>query len=149
MVIAQFVSILLSTLVVGIYWGPWIALSRSFAALPPQVFVPVVHRMDRNLGSLMTVLAPLSLASVVVTLLLSTSAPRALALTCVAVVLLVIPVIVTVAIEVPIVAKIRSWAPDELPADWRAQRDRWVSFHLFRVIPGFAGLAALVLAAIL
>jgi CHASE1-domain containing sensor protein len=51
-------------------------------------------------------------------------------------------------IEVPIVKRIRPWTVSTLPDNWQQLRDRWVSFHLIRVLGGFAGLALLVAGAI-
>ena len=70
----------------------------------------------------------------------------ALILSSAALVLFVITLIVTAAIEVPVVKTVRGWTSTPLPENWQRLRDRWVSFHLARVIPGFLGLAALVIA---
>jgi uncharacterized membrane protein len=55
---------------------------------------------------------------------------------------------VTLVVEVPIVAQIESWTPQTLPGNWQQLRDRWVSFHLLRVIPSIAGLTLLVVSAV-
>ena len=55
------VSIVLAALVVGVFWGPWLALTRSIRTLTPEVFLVVVHRLDRNLGRIMTVLFPVTM----------------------------------------------------------------------------------------
>lgn len=61
----ELISIVLLTLVSGMYWGPWLALSRSMATFEPEVFLPVVARMNRNMGPLMIVLMPIALLSTV------------------------------------------------------------------------------------
>jgi uncharacterized membrane protein len=147
--IVDLVSILLVALVFGVYWGPWIALTRTLGEFGPGPFLAIVHRLDRNLGTLMTVLLPLALASIIAVAVLAFAVPLAFWLTVAAFVCLVFTLVVTVAIEVPIVTRIRSWTIDTMPVDWAAQRDRWISFHLARVIPGAAALVLLAAGAIL
>jgi hypothetical protein len=137
-------SILLAALTFGVFWGPWIALTRSIRRLGPDTFLEIVHLLDRNLGGLMSVLMPVTILSLVPALFL-THGPR-LFLSVAALVLFVVTLIVTAAIEVPVVKIVRGWTSTPLPANWEALRDRWLSFHLARVIPGFLGVAALVIA---
>jgi len=145
--LAQAISIVLAALTFGVFWGPWIALTRSMSTLSPDTFLAVVHRLDTNLAGLMTVLFPVTLLSIVAVGTLSVGQPAfygaAVALAAFGVALLV-----TLRVEVPIVARIRTWSAGTMPGNWQAQRDRWVSFHLARVIPGFLGLAALVVGSI-
>ncbi|MFD1547565.1 anthrone oxygenase family protein [Nonomuraea guangzhouensis] len=143
----ELVSVLLSTLVVGVFWGPWLALSRSMASFEAAAFLAIAHRMNRNLATPMTVLMPLALASIVPVLFLSYG-KQGFYLALVALALLVVALLVTVAVEVPIVKQIATWTVGTLPDDWQRLRDRWVSFHIVRVVAGIAGLAFLVAAAI-
>jgi hypothetical protein len=140
-IILEAAAILLAALVFGIYWGPWIALSRSFAGFDGPSFQRVVHQMDRNLGGLMTVLTPITLAAIAADAVLTASPLAYIALG-----LFVVTLIVTIAIEVPVVTKLRG---DVLPDGWERLRDRWIRFHLARVIPGFVGLGFLVTAGLM
>ena len=142
--IVETVSILLASLVFGVFWGPWIALTRSIRSLTPEVFLEVVHRLDKNLGGLMSVLMPVTILSLVPALFLTRGIPLLLSIA--ALVLFVVTLVVTAAVEVPVVKTVRGWSVTPLPEDWQTLRDRWGSFHLLRVIPGFLGLAALVIA---
>jgi len=140
----EVVSILFAVLVFGVFWGPWIALTRSIRTLGPDTFLEVVHRLDRNLGGLMGVLMPVTILLLVPALFLTHGLQLVLSIA--ALMLFVVTLIVTAAIEVPVVKIIRGWTSTPLPANWEQLRDRWVSFHLARVIPGFLGVAALVIA---
>ena len=139
---AELVAIVLSALVAGVFWGPWVGLTRSIATFPAEAFLAVGHRLNRNLGPLMTVLMPVALVSIAAVLVLSAGA--AFWLTLAALVLFVVALVVTVVVEVPIATRIASWTITTLPADWERQRDRWASVHIVRVVAGIAGLALLV-----
>jgi hypothetical protein len=60
----ELISIVLSALVGGMYWGPWLALSRSMSTFRPEVFLDIVERMNRNMESVMTILTPVALLSI-------------------------------------------------------------------------------------
>ena len=143
--ILELLSILLAALVSGVFWGPWLAVSRSMSTFTPVVFLALVHRMDRNLGSVMGILMPVALVSMAAVLVDSYRArPETFYLTLSALVLFLMTLLVTALVEVPIVEKIRDWTVSTMPTDWRKLRDRWVRFHLLRVVGGLAGLALLV-----
>ena len=147
--IAHLVSIFLSALVMGVYWGPWVALSRSFRTFEPDVFLAVVRRMSQNLAPLMTVLAPVALLSVVPVLFLSyRTHPQTFFLSLMGLALFLVALVVTVGVEVPIVQRIEVCTVSTLPDDWPQLRDRWVAFHLIRVGASAAGLVLLLIGAI-
>jgi hypothetical protein len=146
---AEVVSIVLLALIGGMYWGPWLALTRTMAAFEPEVFLAVVDRLSRNMAPVMTVLTPLALLSTAPVLAFSYgSRPATFALTIVSLVLLGITLLVTVQVEVPIVRRIESWTVATVPEDWEQQRDRWGAFHLLRVVPAVVALVVLVVAAV-
>ena len=142
----QLTSIALLSLVFGVFWGPWLALSRSMATFEPAVFLPIVTRMYKNLAGVMTVLMPLTLASVIAVIIFSRGTDFVLALA--SLVAFIVSIIVTMAIEVPQVKTIVAWTAETLPADWQEPRDRWVAFHPMRLIAGFVALVLLLVAAI-
>jgi uncharacterized membrane protein len=146
---AELLNILLSALVTGVFFGPWVGLTRSIATFGPQAFLAIGHRLNLNIGPLMTVLMPLALFSAVPTLILSFGArPATFTLTLAGLALYVVALLVTMIIEVPIAQRIRSWSEPTLPADWQRQRDRWASVHIVRVVSGIVGLALLVAGAV-
>jgi hypothetical protein len=136
-------SITLATLVLGVFWGPWLALTRSIKTLPPETFLVVVHRLDKNLGGVMGVLFPVTLLSMIPVLALTATQPVTFVLEVTGFLLFVLALVVTAAVEVPIVKQIRGWTPSTMPADWEQLRDRWVSFHVLRVLPGIVGVVLL------
>ena len=147
--IFELVSIVLSAVVGGMYWGPWLALSRSIGTFKPEVFLDVVDRLNGNMAGLMTVLTPAGLLSIVPVLFLSYSErPVTFYLNLAGFILFLVALLVTVLIEVPIVKQINGWTVATLPTNWTQLRDRWSSFHIVRVVAGIGGVALLVAGAI-
>lgn len=137
----EIVSIVLLALVGGLYWGPWLALSRSMSTFTPEVFLAIVKRMSLNMAPVMTVLTPVALLSTAPVLILSYGTrPATFYLTLAALALFVLTLLVTMLVEVPIVKQIETWTVATLPKNWEQLRNRWMSFHLLRVIPAIVGL---------
>jgi uncharacterized membrane protein len=147
--IFELASIVLSAVVGGMYWGPWLALSRSINTFKPEVFLDVVDRLNGNMAGLMTVLTPAGLLSIVPVLFLSYSQrPVTFYLNLAGFILFLVALLVTVLIEVPIVKQITGWTVATLPTNWAQLRDRWGSFHIVRVVAGIGGVAFLTAGAI-
>jgi len=53
LMIWELISIVLSTLVTGVIWGPWVALSRSISTFAPEVILAIVNRLSRNTAPVM------------------------------------------------------------------------------------------------
>jgi uncharacterized membrane protein len=145
----QLISIILSALTVGMFHGPWIALSRSMKTFSPEFFLQIVDRMNSNMAPVMTVLMPGTMLSIIPVLLSSyRQQPMVFNLTAAALLFFLIALLVTVVIEVPIVQQIVTWTPSTLPANWTQLRDRWMRFHVVRVVAGITSLILLLIAAI-
>ena len=147
--IFELVSVVFLTLVSGMYWGPWLALSRSLATFEPPVFLAIVHRLNLNMAPLMTILMPVALLSAVPVLFISYSArPQTFYLTLAGFALFVVTLLVTVLIEVPIAKQIETWTVSSLPDNWQQLRDRWGTFHIVRMAPSLVGLVLVLVGAI-
>lgn len=145
----EIVSITLLALVGGMYWGPWLAVSRSMATFEPDVFLAIVKRMSLNMAPLMTVLTPVALLSTVPVLILSYGTrPETFYLTLAALALFILTLLVTMIVEVPIVKQIETWTVATLPKNWQQLRDRWGRFHLLRIVPAIVGLVLLLVGAL-
>jgi uncharacterized membrane protein len=93
------------------------------------------------MGPLMTVLSPLSLLTAIPVLVLSYhDQSLTFCFTLAGLVLFLLALVVTVAIEVPLVKQIITWTETTLPEDWQQLRDRWGKFHGVRVLAGITGL---------
>ena len=147
--ICEIVSIVLSALVAGVFWGPWAGLTRSNATFEPDVFLAIVRRMSQNLGPLMTILMPVALLSMLPVLFLSYNGRLAtFFLTLAGLALFITALAVTMLVEVPIVKQMEIWTVPTLPGNWRQRRDRWGAFHVIRVAASLVGLVFLLAGAI-
>jgi uncharacterized membrane protein len=146
----QFISILLSALVTGVFWGTWLGLSRSIASLTPETFLTIGHAMIGNLGLVMAILMPAAiLATLPVLFLLYRRRSGALYPTLAGFALFILALVVTLIVEVPIDNQIEAWTVASLPANWEQLRDRWELFHVIRTWVSVLGLALLILGALL
>jgi uncharacterized membrane protein len=145
MKVLQFASLLLFSLVTGVFWGTWFSLSRSMSVLTPATFLEVGHTMIGNLGGPMSVLMPAALLSALIStvVLLRRGQTRSSVFTVSAFVLLLVAMVITLIVNVPIDRQIQSWTTTTLPADWSAIRDRWELYHGLRTLVSLTALACL------
>jgi uncharacterized membrane protein len=139
--IAQFSTITLFALVMGVFWGTWFALSRSIVAFRPQTFLDIGQTAIRNLAVPMRILMPLALVSAIVLLLLLPKRSNAFVLAVAGVLLMVGALLVTLTVEVPIDNQIKVWTVATLPANWEVLRDRWEFYHGMLTFLSIAALA--------
>jgi uncharacterized membrane protein len=141
----QFVTLLLFSLVTGVFWGTWFSLSRSMAAITPGTFLEVGRLMIANLGGPMSVLMPSALLSALVlcVLLFRGRQRQANLFASAALVLMAVALVITLAVNVPIDRQIQSWTTAALPPDWKVIRDRWEFYHGLRTLVSLAALACL------
>jgi uncharacterized membrane protein len=142
--LAQFSTIILFALVMGVFWGTWFALSRSIVAFRPQNFLDIGQTAIRNLAVPMSILMPMALVSALIQLALLPKRSAAFALVVAGFLLMVGALVVTLSIEVPIDNEIKVWTVTTLPADWQTMRDRWEFYHALRTFASIAALASAV-----
>ena len=107
----QFLTLLLFSLVTGVFWGTLFSLSRSMSRITPGTFLEVGRLMIANLGGPMSVLMPAALlTALVLCVWLGRIRQRPAALFAgAALVLLAAALVITLAVNVPIDYQIRSW----------------------------------------
>lgn len=141
--------ILSLSLWLGLFSGPWVALSRSFKTLHPKLFVGVVEHMSRSITPALTVLMPMAVLSMIPLLIESHGAnSAAFGFNIAAFVLTTLSLTVAVLFELPSVNEITTWNSSSIPENWRQRRDRWIVIHKIRVFTGVGGLLSLVIAAL-
>jgi uncharacterized membrane protein len=141
---AQATTIVLFSLVMGVFWGTWFSLSRTMDQLSGETFVAVGHQMIRNLGVPMAILLPLALLSALVTLVLLRQGRQTVAFWWVLAgfLLLAVALVITLAVEVPIDNQIETWTAATLPGDWRSIQSRWELWHTIRTFLSIAAVIA-------
>lgn len=145
----ELVSTFLCALVAGVFWGPWLGLSRSIKTFSGDEFLAIGHRMIRNLAPVMPFLMSAAILSIVAVLVLSFHEFRRTFYTTLAgFVLFVVALLVTLIVEVPIDNRIKMWTAATLPDNWRQLRDRWEVFHALRTAATIGGLFFLLIGAI-
>jgi hypothetical protein len=145
----ELTSIILSTLVTGVFFGPWVALSGSARSFKPEVWLDIVNRFNSNLYLVMSILMPSALLSIVPVLFLTYNGQwGTFFLNAIAVLLSAFALSVTVLVQMPIVKQMRTWTLATLPKDWEQIRDRWEAYHAVRVVASVAGLVLMLTAAI-
>lgn len=137
-----------TTVVVGVMVG--VEFSVAFVinpilnALPEDSGVLGRAHGGRMLGAVMPVWYITSLVLVAVWAIGGWRHPGA-GLVVTAGALLILSVIMSILLLVPINNRSKTWTPDNRPADWKQQQNRWDRFHYVRVaviIAAFALLAA-------
>jgi len=146
--VLEFCSVMLAAAVMGMFLGPWAALTRSLGRLEPTAFVPVLHRLSPNMAAVMTILMPAGLLAILSVIVLTAGQGLSFFAYVASFALFSAALIVTMAIEVPLVRQMETWEAAAMPPGWQHTRDRWVSFHRARVVCGLLGLAVLVAATI-
>ncbi len=144
--LAHFLHIMLYALVAGVMWGTWLSLGRTMTEYDAATFLADGKHMIANLATVMPALmistGVVSLIMVILLFRHGATTPAWLALA--ALVALVAVITVTLAVEVPIDNKTKTWTTATLPADWEQIRSRWANFHTLRTFLSLAGLAAAV-----
>jgi uncharacterized membrane protein len=147
---AQATTIVLFSLVMGVFWGTWFSLSRTMDQLSGETFVAVGHQMIRNLGVPMAILLPLALLSALVTLALLRQGRQTVAFWWVLAgfLLMTVALVITLAVEVPIDNQIQDWTAATLPGDWRSIQARWELWHTIRTFSSIAAVIAVTISAV-
>jgi uncharacterized membrane protein len=148
--LAQFVSIMLYVLVAGVMWGTWLSLGRTMTRYDAATFLADGQHMIANLATVMPVLmiSAVAIGLLTVVLLFRDRSMTAGWLALTGLLLMVAVIVVTLAVEVPIDNKIRTWTVTTLPEDWQDIRARWAAFHTLRTFLSLTAVAAAVGAAL-
>jgi len=137
--IAEFTSLVLTSLVMGVFWGTWFTLTRSIHDFPPSEFVHIGKTIIANVAIPMSIIMPATLLFMLITILLSRQVNGfSFYLYILSFVLMVITLIITVAVEVPIDNQIKTWTATTMPSNWESLRQRWDVFHTVRTFTSIA-----------
>jgi len=147
--LTQLITLVLVALVAGVFWGPWLGLSRSIDSFTPATFLAIGRTMIGNLAPVMPVLMLLAAASQLALLVLlyrqrSTGFPTV----AIGFALFLVALLVTLLVEVPIDNQLKSWTLASMPANWMDLRDKWERFHVIRTFSALVGMAMMIAATV-
>jgi uncharacterized membrane protein len=132
-------------LMVGVEFSVAFVMNRIFNALPEDSDQLARAHGGRMLGTLMPFWYVGSLALSAVWAIAGWDRPGA-GLVVVAAALLIASVIMSLLLLVPINNRGKTWTPENRPADWKEQMNRWDRYHYVRVAVIVAAFAFLVTA---
>ncbi|MEU6933422.1 DUF1772 domain-containing protein [Streptomyces sp. NPDC046374] len=119
-------------LMVGVEFSVAFVLNPIFNALPEDSGLLGRAHGGRMLGALMPFWYITSLVLSAVWAVAGWDRPGA-GLVVIAAALLIVSVLISVLILVPINNRGKTWTPENRPADWKEQSNRWDRFHYVRV----------------
>ncbi|MFC9466398.1 anthrone oxygenase family protein [Streptomyces coelicoflavus] len=132
-------------LMVGVEFSVAFVMNRIFSALPEDSDQLARSHGGRMLGTLMPFWYIGSLALSAVWAVAAWGHPGA-RLVVVAAALLIVSVIMSILLLVPINNRGKTWTPENRPADWKEQMNRWDRYHYVRVAVIVAAFTLLVTA---
>ncbi|MFG2824764.1 anthrone oxygenase family protein [Kitasatospora sp. NPDC048365] len=132
-------------LMVGVEFSVAFVMNRIFAGLPEDSATLARAHGGRMLGAVMPVWYISSLVLAAVWAVAGWHHPGA-GLVVVAAALLIVSVLMSVLVLVPINNRGKTWTPENRPADWKEQQNRWDRYHYARVAVIVAAFAVLVTA---
>uniref|UniRef100_A0AAU2VRQ3 DUF1772 domain-containing protein n=1 Tax=Streptomyces sp. NBC_00008 TaxID=2903610 RepID=A0AAU2VRQ3_9ACTN len=130
-------------LMVGVEFSVAFVMNRIFNALPEDSGQLGRAHGGRMLGAVMPVWY---ISSVVLVAIRAVAGwhDRGTGLAVIAGALLIVSVLMSILLLVPINNRSKTWTPENRPADWKEQMNRWDRFHYLRVAVLVAALTLLV-----
>ncbi|KOG13833.1 MULTISPECIES: DUF1772 domain-containing protein [Streptomyces] len=132
-------------LMVGVEFSVAFVMNRIFGALPEDADQQARSHGGRMLGALMPFWYIGSLILSAVWAVAGWHHPGT-GLVVIAAVLLIVSVAMSLLLLVPINNRGKTWTPENRPADWKEQMNRWDRFHYIRVAVIIAAFTLLVTA---
>ncbi len=138
----QLITGLLLVLVTGVFWGTWFSLSRTMYELPSEIFITIGKEIMKNVAIPMSIIMPASIIGLLI-LFVGSWKTKSVYFYCIltALILFIIALVITVAVEVPIDNQIKTWSVIKIPPDWPNIRERWEFYHTIRTFVSLAGIA--------
>ena len=144
-IVIRFISLLLTSLLVGTMFGIWLGFNP--AALSATAYVEVQQNAIRALNVVLPVLGLVCIVLNAALAVLTRHDGRTRYLLVAATLCLVAAGLVTRFANQPINAVVITWSSEAPAADWAELRDAWWYWHVWRTVAGVAALALALLAA--
>jgi uncharacterized membrane protein len=152
----EFITLVLTALVTGVFWGTWFTLTRSLDTFSPAEFIHIGKTIIGNVGTPMSILMPATLAAMLLAIFLAfrvrwtDARNRELRpyLYIASFLLMIVTLVITLTVLVPIDGQIASWTPETIPSNYPELRGTWDSYHTARTFTSIASFAAFALGAV-
>lgn len=142
----RFVSLLLTSLLVGTMFGVWLGFDP--AALSATTYVEMQQNAIRALNVSLPVLGLACILLTATLAVLTKNDKRGRYLLVAAVICLAIAGLITRFGNQPINAVVMTWSPQAPAGNWMALRDMWWHWHVLRTLAGVVALGLALLAAV-
>lgn len=142
----RFISLLLTSLLVGTMFGIWLGFNP--AALTATAYVEMQQNAIRALNVSLPVLGFVCIFLTAALAVLTKHNKRTRYLLVAVIICLVAAGLITRFANQPINAVVITWSPQAPAANWTELRDTWWYWHVLRTIAGVAALALALLAAV-
>ena len=142
----RFVSLLLTSLLVGTMFGVWLGFNP--AALSAAAYVEMQQNAIRALNVSLPVLGLVCILLTATLAVLTKDDTRGRYLLVAAVICLATAGLITRFGNQPINAVVMTWGPQAPAANWTELRDAWWQWHVLRTVAGVVALSLALLAAV-
>ena len=142
----RFVSLLLTSLLVGAMFGIWLGFDP--AVLTSQAYVEMQQNAIRALNTSLPALGLICILLTAALAVLVKDDKRGRYLLVAATICLAIAGVVTRFGNQPINSVVMTWSPEAPAANWTELRDAWWHWHILRTVAGVGALALALLAAL-
>ncbi len=142
----RFLSLLLTSLLVGTMFGIWLGFNP--AGLTAAIYVEMQQNAIRALNTSLPALGVVCILLTVVLAVLTKNDKRGSYLLIAAALCLIAAGLITRLANQPINAQVMTWAAQAPPTNWTEMRDTWWHWHILRTIAGIVALALALLAAL-
>jgi hypothetical protein len=150
LVILQFLTLVLSALVLGVFWGTWFTLTRSIDSFSAAEFIHIGNVIIANVAVPMSMLMPSAIIIMFLSIWMYRDRKSAAFYSAIfSLVLLLVTLLITLLVLVPIDNNIKQWTSESLPENWNLIRDRWDRFHFARTVTSFLSFASYALSVLL
>jgi uncharacterized membrane protein len=137
----EFIGLMLTALVTGVFWGTWFTLTRSLENFSPAEFIHIGKTIIANVAIPMRMLMPATLIVMILAIWQSFKTNRySFYWYGISFALMLVTLIITVAVEVPIDNQIKTWTAETIPSSWMSLRLTWNRFHTIRTFTSIASL---------
>jgi uncharacterized membrane protein len=137
----EFIGLMLTALVTGVFWGTWFTLTRSLENFSPAEFIHIGKTIIANVAIPMRMLMPATLIVMILAIWQSFKINRySFYWYGISFALMLVTLIITVAVEVPIDNQIKTWTAETIPSSWMSLRLTWNRFHTIRTFTSIASL---------